>query len=897
MKLDEKDYLEHYGILRRSGRYPWGSGGTQSARNKKFLDTIEDMKNQGMTETEIARAFSRPDQPFTTTQLRALKSIARAEQRQQLINQAQRLKDKGYSNDAIAKRLGLKNESSVRSLLAPGQKEKADILQSTADMLKRQVEEKGYIDIGTQVEKALPLSDNPAAQIGLSSTKFNTAVAILREQGYTVHYVKVPQLGTNQMTTVKVLAKPGVKYAEVYRNRDQIKLISEHTTDSGRTYLGLKPPVNLSSKRVSVVYDEDGGSNKDGLIEIRPSAKDLDMGKARYAQVRIAVDGTHYLKGMAIYNPDLPAGTDVRFNTNKSKKLGKKAVMKEMEKTKDGKIDLDNPFGAVIKPGGQRGALNIVNEQGDWDNWSRNLPSQMLSKQNPKLAKTQLDVTYERRRKELDAILALNNPAVRRKLLETYADETDSAAVTLKAAARLRQTTKVLIPVPSMKPTEIYAPSLRDGERVALVRFPHGGTFEIPELTVNNRNPEARKLLGNRATDAVGIHHKVAERLSGADFDGDNVLVIPNNKGEIKSSPALQGLKDFDPRSAYPAYDGMKPITGPRMQQEMGNVSNLITDMTIRGASQQELARAVRHSMVVIDSEKHNLDYKGSARDNGIAQLKKKYQGKASAGASTLLSRATAEVRVPVRKPRPAKDGGPIDKKTGKKVFVDTGETYVDRDGKTVRRTFKSQRLAETDDAHTLSSGTPIERVYADHSNRLKSLGDHARREMVNTRTIPYSPSAKRVYHNEVETLNSKLNIALRNAPLERQAQVLANSIVSQKRAANPNMDSADLKKIKRQALDEARYRTGAKKQRIELTQREWDAIQAGAISNHKLEQILNNADLETVRRLATPRQQLVMTSAKAARAQAMLDAGFTQAEVADQLGVALSTLKLSLDG
>ena len=48
----------------------------------------------------------------------------------------------------------------------------------------------------------------------------------------------------------------------------------------------------------------------------------------------------------------------------------------------------------------------------------------------------------------------------------------------------------------------------------------------------------------------------------------------------------------------------------------MGDVSNLITDMTIKGANNDELARAVRHSMVVIDSEKHNLDVKASARDN-----------------------------------------------------------------------------------------------------------------------------------------------------------------------------------------------------------------------------------------------------------------------------------------
>jgi len=651
----------------------------------------------------------------------------------------------------------------------------------------------------------------------------------------------------------------------------------------------------LNSKRVKIVYDEDGGGTKDGLIELRPGVKDLDMGKANYAQVRIAVDGTHYLKGMAVYNPDLPKGVDVRFNTNKSNKVGKKGAMKEMEKLPDGKIDLENPFGAYIKPGGQRGVLNIVNETGDWDKWSRNLPSQFLAKQDRNLIKTQLDLTHERRRKELDSILEINNPSVKRTLLEGFADDTDSAAVHLRAAARPKQATKVIIPVNDVKPTEIYAPTFRDGTRVALVRFPHGGRFEIPELTVNNRTPQARKLLGNKAVDAVGIHHKVAEHLSGADFDGDTVLVIPNNRREVKSDPPLQGLKDFDPRSAYPAYPGMKRISESRKQQEMGNVSNLITDMTVRGANSDELARAVRHSMVVIDAEKHNLDYKGSARDNGIPALKKKYQGDARSGASTLLSRANAKVYVDKLKPRPAAEGGPIDKATGKKVFVPTGQTHVNRKGETVTTKERRKRLSLTDDAHTLSSGTPEERLYADHSNRLKALGNEARKAMVETKNTPYSPSAKEVYKNEVDSLNAKLEVAQKNAPLERQAQAIANSIVSARRRANPGIESDDMKKISRQALEEARYRTGARKKRVEITQPEWNAIQAGAISTSKLDAILRNSDLDSVRKLATPKPKLLMTSAKAARAQAMLARGFTQAEVADQLGVSLTTLKTSL--
>ena len=881
MIIDEQDYLKHYGILRKSGRYPWGSGRTQTARNKTFLDTVEDLKRNGLSEPEIAKGYD-----MSTKQLRALKSIAANEQKQARINRAQRLKEKGLSNVAIGETMGI-NESSVRSLLNPGQKERADILQVTSSMLKDQIEKKDYIDIGRGVEN----------QLGLTATRLATAVSVLQEEGYKMYWVKTPT-GQGKYTTVKVLAKPGAPFPK----GDQIQQITAFSNDGGRTHTTLRTPTNVASKRLAIAYKDDGGADKDGVIELRPNVEDLSLGASKYAQVRIAVDGTHYIKGMAIYNPDLPSGIDLRFNTNKNNTGNKLDALKPMERTKDpdgtSHINRENPFGASIKEGGQRGALNIIYEEGDWDKWSKNLPSQMLSKQKPDLAKTQLNLTYEQRRTSLSEIRSLTNPAIRKKLLESYADDVDSAAVHLKAAAMRNQATKVLLPVTSVKDTEIYAPSFRNGERVALIRFPHAGTFEIPQLTVNNRNVEAKNLLGTAAKDAVGIHPKVAERLSGADFDGDYVIVIPNNRGSVKSSDALDGLKGFDPRSAYPGYPGMVPIKSSRKQQEMGNVSNLITDMTIQGASRTDMARAVRHSMVVIDSEKHNLDFKGSAIDNGIAQLKTKYQGGPRAGAHTLISRASSPERVPERKPRPASEGGPIDKTTGKKVFVDTGANYVDSKGKTIFRQEKIARLANTHDAHTLvsdPSGTPIERVYADHSNRLKALANDARKEAVATKPIAYSPASKATYSKEVETLNAKLNLAKMNAPLERQARLLATAKVDRLKEANPDMDADDLKKIESRALLEMRNRTGAGKQRIQLTQTEWNAIQAGAISNNKLTQILNNSDLDSVRKLATPRTPALMTSTKTARAQAMLASGYTQSEIADALGVSLTTLKSGL--
>ena len=865
----------HYGVLRRSGRYPWGSGENPYQRYDSFLGYVDELRSQGLSEVEIARGLG-----MTTSELRSRKSIAKAEKRAADAAEAWRLKEKGYSNVAIGERMGI-NESSVRNLLKPSLQERNNVTKATADMLKNSVEEKGYIDVGVGVENHL----------GISRTKLKTAIAQLEDEGYTVHYVPVEQLGTGKKTTIMVLAKPGTTYSEIYRNRDQIKLITDYTEDGGRSYLGLEPIRNINGKRVLIRYAEDGGTEKDGVIELRRGVDDISLGDSKYAQVRIGVNGTHYLKGMAMYGEDFPDGVDIIFNTNKKKGTPPDEVMKSM------KDDPDNPFGATVRQrhyidaDGKRqlSALNIVNEEGDWGKWSKTLSSQMLSKQSPSLAKKQLDLAYDLKKEQYDEIMSLTNPAVKKKLLDSFADDCDSSSIHLKAAALPRQSSHVILPFPDMKENEIYAPNYRNGEKVVLIRYPHGGKFEIPELTVNNKQPTANRLIKN-AKDAVGINSKVAERLSGADFDGDTVLVIPNNKGSIKTSSPLKGLKDFDPKEAYPAYEGMPRISSRTKQMKMGDVSNLITDMTIKGATPDELARAVRHSMVVIDSEKHNLNYKQSYIDNGIADLKKKYQGSERAGASTLISRASSPTRVSTRKES-------IDPKTGKKVYTYTNETYVYSKGRTVRRTVKSNKMAEAEDARSLSSGTRMEEIYASHANKLKALANQARKASANTQYTPYSPSAKKTYEKEVKSLNAKLNLALQNKPLERQAQLLANKVVSAKRQANPDMTAEEVKKIKAQALNEARNRTGAKKQNIVITKDEWNAIQSGAISTNKLTQILDNADLDTVKKLATPKTNKTgLSNAKLAQAKAMLSRGYTQAEVADALGISTSTLSKALN-
>jgi DNA-binding CsgD family transcriptional regulator len=826
---------------------------------------------------------------ISTTQLRASKAIAKDEQHAAKVSRAQILKAKGMSNVAIGDEMGL-NESSVRALLDPAARARRDEVHSVADMLKEKVDKHELIDIGVGVEN----------QIGVSETKLKTAVAMLEEQGYKVYKRQVEQLGTGKQTTVKVLAGPESEYKDIYNK--EIHPAKAYSSDGGKTFVEPQPPKNIDSKRVAVRYGPDGGENMDGVIQVRRGVDDVSLGKSRYAQVRIAVDGTHYLKGMAMYADDLPAGVDLRFNTNKKDTGNKLDAMKKQDPD-----DSLNPFGAVIKVGGQRGVMNIVNEEGDWGKWSKNLSSQMLSKQSPVLAKQQLDLAFKRRQDEYEEIMALQNPAIKKMLLEKFADTADSSAVHLKASALPRQGTQVILPINSLKDHEIYAPNFRPGEKVVLVRYPHGGIFEIPELTVNNQNREARAVLSDKenghARDAVGINSKVAARLSGADFDGDTVLVIPNNSRSVKTKSPLEELKDFDPQKRYPGYEGMKVMSDK--QKQMGDVSNLITDMTIKRANDHEIARAVKHSMVVIDAEKHKLNYKQSALDNNIKELKAKYQGASNAGANTLISKATSQTNVLDRKPRAAKYGGAVDENTGEKVWVRTGDGYTKttvskRTGevkeKWIDRTNKSTKMAEAKDAHTLSSGTPMENVYADHANKLKALANQSRLDALKTPPVKYNGSSNKAYAPQVESLKAKLNTAYRNKPLERQAQLIANAQVKAKTQSHPNMDPAELKKLRNQAQKDARLRTGAEKSQIEFTDREWEAIQAGAISNNMLVNILKNSNIEQVKSLANPRASTTMLPAKVNRAKAMLKTGHTQAEIADQLGISTSTLASALN-
>jgi predicted transcriptional regulator len=912
MTEEEHDSLMHIGIKRRSGRYPWGSGNDPYQRSNDFKSYYDGLKSKGYSEAEIAKytqetmRLTDPHAKFNTADLRAAISSSTEVIRNANHDMAIRLKNapgRQMSTSAIARQMGV-NESTVRGWLKASEEIKNNSIQAVVNMLKEHLTNKPYLDVGKGTHLYL----------GITETKLKTALASLKDEGFHIHTdIKQPQLGTDKQTSLKVLTKDSSwkNTREAVINKGMLRNVTDYSDDGGFTFHQPKDlPVSVSTKRVSVRFAEDGGTKMDGVIELRRGVPDLDLGANRYGQVRIAVNGTHYLKGMAMYADDMPPGVDIRFNTNKPKSTGVLGSMKKLEiDPTTGEVDVNRPFGSTTSPrvytdknGKEKTSpLNLVgtpgseNIEGRWDEWSRSLSSQMLSKQPIVLASQQLGKAQASRKKELDDINAMTNPVVRKKLLEEYADSADAAAVHLKAAAFDRQSTHVILPMNSMRPNEIYAPNFNNGDKVVLVRHPHAGPFEIPELTVNNKNPTARRILGTNARDAVGIHHTVAEQLSGADFDGDTVLVIHNDEGRVKTAKPLKDLEGFSPKDMYtiPKDDTTTVrMTKKNTQTEMGRISNLITDMSIHRAPDDEMARAVKHSMVVIDAEKHELDYKRSEADNRIGDLRATYQEKRAGGASTLISRAGSPLKVPQFEVPSGARG--IDPATGRRVRIPTGRTYVSKKtGETVTKTTTVKRLDFTDDATTLLSdrAQPIERTYAQHSNTMKALANSARLSSLSVRMPTTLPRSKELYADEVTSLTSKLRIAQRNAPLERQAQNMAGARAKEIVDAHPEYDDDTVKKVHYAQLSEARAITGAAKQKVYITDREWEAIQARAVPHTKLSEILNNADMDRVKELATPKSRSSLTPGQIARARNLAALGRPMTQIAEELGIPRTTI------
>jgi hypothetical protein len=320
--------------------------------------------------------------------------------------------------------------------------------------------------------------------------------------------------------------------------------------------------------------------------------------------------------------------------------------------------------------------------------------------------------------------------------------------------------------------------------------------------------------------------------------------------------------------------------------------------------------------MVVIDAEKHSLDYKQSEIDNNIAALHKRYQGKATGGAATIISKAKGQETVDKRQgtPKinikgtpdydPKRPEGALIYKTAddveytySKVNKRTGEIEI----KTGRRHQKSTKMAERDDAYDLVSPAkhPMELLYADYANSMKALANQARKEMVSTKKIEYDKNAKTTYQKEVDSLMAKLNTAQLNTTKERHAQRMANATV-QSKIASGQIEKKDAKKAGTQALTKYREEYGSVSRRdrnIQITDREWEAIQAGAISETKLKHILNNADVDNLRQRATPRTVNTLSTAQVARIKAYSNSNYSINEIAKMMGKSPSTIAKYMKG
>ena len=939
----ESDTIEHYGMPRRSGRYPYGSGEDPYQHARDFLGRVDELRKQGFTyidetgkkwtgDTAIAKSMG-----LSTNNFRTELGIASEEKKMYDIATAKSLKQDGLNTSEIGRKMGV-SESTVRGWFKAEETSKFEKSKEIAETIRKRVDEVGMVDVGAGIEK----------ELRISKEQLDKSLYLLQREGYPVYSGRVEQVtNRGQWTTQKVICPPGTEHKEIY-NLENVHTLKDYISRDGGMTLEKKfnYPASMDSSRLKIRYAEDGGELKDGIVELRPGKADLSLGESRYSQVRIMVDDKKYIKGMAIYGDpkDFPDGVDVIFNTNKSKSVAKLDVLKDI------KNDPDNPFGSLIKDADQGGQywydadtgkrvsandptvknkkLGLINkraDEGDWTEWKDKLPSQFLSKQPLQLAKKQLGIAIADKEEEFDAVKSLTNPTVKKHYLQKFADECDSAAVHLQAAALPGQKYHVIIPINSLKDNEIYAPNYKDGTKLALVRYPHGGTFEIPIVTVNNKNGDARKIIGTDSIDAVGITKKVADRLSGADFDGDTVMCIPTHdrggKVKIASKEPLEGLKGFDPKASY-QYDkhtvdedgvdhyyraGREFRVMKNTGTQMGIISNLITDMTLSGdATDDELAAAVRHSMVVIDAEKHKLDYKQSEIDNNIPALHKKYQGRSTGGASTIISKASGEYDDIKRQGNPI-----IDPVTGKVSYKVADDAYYEvtktnpRTGEvttvTKHKTRKTTKMAATDDAYTLLSEArhPMELLYADYANKMKAMANEARLEMLATPKLEKSKSAETTYKKEVASLMSKLNQAELNKGREREAQRRANVAVQYKKASNPDMKKEDEKKARQQSLTRARQEVGSVSRRdrnINITDKEWEAIQAGAISEAKLKRILNNADPDSLREKATPKNSKSVSSGTINRIKAM-SASYTIGEIADKLNMSPSTVSKYLKG
>ena len=913
-----------------SGRYRQGSGSKPYQHSSNFRTRYLELKEKyGTNKTAIAKEME-----MTRNELDTMLAYQKALKMTNDYNQVRLLKKEHprMTNTEIGNIVGM-TEGNVRKILKKSQEDANSKLFNTVNVLKKEVDKKKIVDIGKGTV------DGSSKLDGISETRLNQAGIILKNEGYFYDNVKISQVADyRKKTNTKILAKPGIDKQYIYKNQEQIKPFDDYqTTDCGDTWYKTEYPTSVDRKRVLVRYKEEGGADKDGTIEIRRGVKDLDLAGKQYAQVRIAVDNKEYMKGMAYLSDDVPDGYDIVYNSNKKKGSPDSDVFKAFKTTNTGEVDKDNPFGAVLNEQvGQRyykddngeeklSPVNIVKPQGEWFGYRKDLPSQFLSKQDVKLVKQQTDLMLDQKKSEFEDIKKIENPAIRQKMLQDFGDGCDKSAYELRGAALPNQSTKVILPVNSLKDNEIYAPQYKQGEEVVLVRYPCAGLFEIPRLKVNNKNEEGRKIVTPSSEDAVGINPTVATQLSGADFDGDTVVVIPTKNNKINNRDPYKELLTFDtkeykaledPNGKY-VIDGKRYAAKRMMTKEkerdmqMGICSNLITDMTLSGgATDDEMIRATKYSMVVIDALKHKLDYGQAKEDFRIAELHKKYQGKAQGGASTIVSRAKGPIQV-----TDYPETGGIDPKTGEYKLKASPNMKLDKKtGEWVPASVEKKKMESVKDAYDListksynsktgkwerntnPSANPKEIVYADYANSLKAMANQARLDSLKAaKDIKTNKDIAKEYATEVDSIKQKLAEQRKYAPIEREAQRQAAYIVRAKIDEYGGWDSVSeeqKKKIKTQALAGTRSRLGSKRPELKVTPREWEAVNKGALNKTTIQELMDRLDSEYLRELAVPSTKGEIPASKLSRMRNMLARGYTIKEVSEALNISVSTIQ-----
>lgn len=876
------------------------------------------------------------------------------------------------------------------------------------------LQEEGYVVTTIQV-----------GQVGNSTNK--TTVQVLAKVNDPEFVAEYGVSGKMNVKGEVVTAEQNALSKYAYSHLDEIQPVTSticENEDGVEVARALEKPKQINIDRVMIadpldptpsgIFDPTTGKEytmgevnaaKDGTMILRPSAKDLTMtdeGNTKithYAQVRIAcTDGKgidRYCKGMAMYGneEDFPDGVDIIFYTNPGKVSADGKVYAESVLKKQKKEEM-NPFGADLKASGQRhyidsdgneqlSAVNILREEGDWGNYSLSLPSQFLAKQNVPLVKEQLKATVQEKKDYIDTLSKISDPQVRNKLLEDFADSLDSQAIHLNAAGVSEQRTQVILPCTSLRGTEynedgsvkrygeVYAPGYGDGQKVAIIRYPHANICELPILIVNNNNEEGRRTIGF-GKDAIGLPKSALEQLSGADTDGDTGTVIPvsmlNNKGlTVDSKAYFKELVGFDAESTWPYVEGVtqkskkwngidkegKTMTKAERGQEMGLVTNLIMDMSTLGdaVSHDEHVRAIKYSMVAIDAYKHNIDWRQAKEDLNITGLYSKYSSTSRGGGMTLFTRAKSMKQdVPEYKEgayvTDSKTGKTkkllIDPETGEKLFTYTNGTHSKKVGETedgkgiyddsVREPNKVSveklRYAwmQGKGAASLASDNPStkEQMYVEYSDTLHALANSVRRMLsddsyhvidsdgktikkVDSKT--YREKAKQNATEEdadiIASLRAKLEVAKRNAPKERLAQVYANAAIKARLESNPSIKDDDdaLKKLKNAELASARTRTGAngKGTRVVIDKREYEAINSGKVPKTLVADVLKKSDSESLSKCVSnasgTRQVLTASQIARIKAWAASDSRSTPYQMAKSLGVSVSTINKVISG